>query len=283
MTPNSESDLPHFLCIGAQKAATSWLWVMLRQHPEIWMPPLKEIHFFDHVHVPDNRAWTPGHIRKGVTDALKWHVEHEAIRLDHFKYLVDLALVEPFTESWYRACYDRPGAKGKKLGDITPEYCTLPEEGVSHVKRLLGHDLKLIYVIRNPVDRAISQLKMNLTRKGQESENESFWLESAQDPVLQQRGDYKTYIPRWEKHFPSSNILFLPYKMVQNDPAKLLAAVENHLGVSHFESFAGASEPVHKTRDAKVPSGVVGFLKDILAPQDQYLTKRFGKEFFLQT
>src|SRR6185295_12624998 len=38
---------PDFLCIGAQKAGTGWLYEQLRSHPGFWMPPMKELHYFD--------------------------------------------------------------------------------------------------------------------------------------------------------------------------------------------------------------------------------------------
>ena len=63
--------LPHFLGIGAQKAATSWFWTNLRAHPEVWMPPFKELHYFDHLYVPEHRAWTTWYIKNGVTQNLK--------------------------------------------------------------------------------------------------------------------------------------------------------------------------------------------------------------------
>lgn len=37
---------PTFLVIGAQKSGTSWLHEMLRQHPGIFVPEMKEVHFF---------------------------------------------------------------------------------------------------------------------------------------------------------------------------------------------------------------------------------------------
>ncbi len=37
---------PHFIGIGAQKAGTSWLHACLYEHPDIYMPASKEIHFF---------------------------------------------------------------------------------------------------------------------------------------------------------------------------------------------------------------------------------------------
>ncbi len=43
--------LPNFLCIGTQKGGTSFLFNLLNQHPQIFIPNIKEIHFFD---VDDN-------------------------------------------------------------------------------------------------------------------------------------------------------------------------------------------------------------------------------------
>lgn len=38
---------PNFLVVGAQRAGTSFLWGLLDQHPEIFVPKVKEIHYFD--------------------------------------------------------------------------------------------------------------------------------------------------------------------------------------------------------------------------------------------
>jgi len=39
--------LPDFLGIGAQRAATTWVHQCLREHPQIFVPPCKEVHFFN--------------------------------------------------------------------------------------------------------------------------------------------------------------------------------------------------------------------------------------------
>jgi hypothetical protein len=41
------ADAPHFIGIGAQKAGTTWLYRNLQEHPEVWLPPEKELHYFD--------------------------------------------------------------------------------------------------------------------------------------------------------------------------------------------------------------------------------------------
>src|SRR5436309_7536874 len=38
---------PDFLCVGAQKAGTSWVYQQLEPHPDFWMPPVKELHYLD--------------------------------------------------------------------------------------------------------------------------------------------------------------------------------------------------------------------------------------------
>ena len=42
-----ENSLPNFLCIGAQKSGTTTLYDILKQHPHIFLPDKKELHFFD--------------------------------------------------------------------------------------------------------------------------------------------------------------------------------------------------------------------------------------------
>ena len=43
--------LPNFFCLGAAKSGTTTLYDILRQHPDIFIPPFKEPHFFD---IPEN-------------------------------------------------------------------------------------------------------------------------------------------------------------------------------------------------------------------------------------
>ena len=38
---------PTFICIGAIKSGTTWLHYTLQQHPGVWLPPLKELRYFN--------------------------------------------------------------------------------------------------------------------------------------------------------------------------------------------------------------------------------------------
>ena len=39
--------LTTFIGIGEPRADTTWLYNVVFKHPEVWLPPLKELHYFD--------------------------------------------------------------------------------------------------------------------------------------------------------------------------------------------------------------------------------------------
>ena len=270
--------LPQFLCIGAQKAATSWLYINLQRHHQVWMPPVKELHFFNHLFVPENRSWTGYHMRTGTANAVKHHIKHgEYVDFNYLTYLTRL-MDEPFTEAWYRAAFERPNTKGKLLGDITPEYSTLPDEGVDYVRRLLGAP-KIIYILRHPVSRALSQLRMNVDRHPRENMQKDDWLEMAQVWDVLNRGDYKTYVPRWKQRFVANDLMFIPFSRVARNPITVLKDLETFLGLEPFKSYERIEEKVHKTKDISIPSYVTDLYNEIFADQMQFLRDEFPADF----
>jgi hypothetical protein len=42
------NQLPNFICIGAQRAGTTWLYENLKKHPEVFLPDIKELRFFNY-------------------------------------------------------------------------------------------------------------------------------------------------------------------------------------------------------------------------------------------
>lgn len=274
--------LPNLLCIGAQKAGTSWLFTQLQSHPGIWMPPVKELHYFNHLFVPENRKWTKWHLRHSINAAVKHYVgRNEDLYLPYLQYLVDLGSREPFTEDWYRRAFDLPAAAGKVVGDITPEYSTIPDAGIRYLRGLLGAP-KIIYLIRSPVSRALSQLKMNVSRGAKGGLTEAEWLEQADQWDIANRGDYATYVPRWRAHFAEADILFLPYGRIAKDPAGVMREIETFLGLAPHE-YPRLVERVHKTKSFDVPRSATALLEKKLAPQAAFLETEFGAAFARQT
>lgn len=59
--------LPQFLCLGAQKAGTTTLHHMLAAHPQVFLPPGKEVHFFS-LHYQLGPAWYAAHFEQALPE-----------------------------------------------------------------------------------------------------------------------------------------------------------------------------------------------------------------------
>lgn len=279
--------MPDFIGIGAQKAGTTWLYDMLAQNPSIWLPPLKEVHFFDYLKAPaarrEKRAAhiekVAGRLERGKLD--KGSEGDGAAKAAHLRSLVGDHLLTP---EWYASIFDYPDAKGRVTGEITPAYLELDEKGMQTLTTMLPKT-KFVLLVREPASRTMSQLKMAVARSkadpGAGAKDWAFFLKKIKTNT---RGNYQTAIPLWQKSVGAERILILPFGRVRNDPANLLHEIEDFIGAKRFDGYEDISEPSHKTKDvAPVPDWVVKEVEAMAAPQRDYLIEAFGEEFYKNT
>lgn len=277
----SKIRLPSFLCIGTQKSGTSWLFENLRYHPGIWMPPLKELHYFDHLYCKNNRSWSRWHVKQGVSRLLKQHVQNNEDNIDfvYVRYLLSIVTEPMFSEVWYEQIFQRPTAKGKIIGDITPEYCAVGNEGIRYVKQLLG-EVNIIWLVRDPICRALSQVRMNAERRGFSAEATiEQWMEIADSEEVLSRGDYRAYMPKWERAFGRDKVLYLPFKQIASQPGYVLQRVESFVGAEHWSGYPAPDKKVHATQNFSVPDQVTTFFEERFQTQYQFLNDHFDAEF----
>lgn len=270
---------PDLLCIGAQKAGTSWLYQILRQRPDVWTPPLKELHFFDHKFTEDNRRWTHWHIDSGVERERKRLAGRPRKNLARIAVLDAIAARPRFNRQWYQRIFAHAPDDAASM-DVTPEYSCVSEEGVDFIARFLPK-AKFIYIIRDPLDRARSQLRMNLERQGKLPKTEDEWLSAVREPAIANRGDYQTYIPRWTKLFDGKRLLFLPFGAIASRPVEFIRDVERFVGLPAFD-HANLDRVVHASQPVVFPQMVEEFLSDLCAPQSAFLDGFFDAEFLTQ-
>lgn len=268
----SKSQPVDFLCIGAQKAATTWLMVNLSKHPGVWTPRfIKELHYFDVVHLATKRA-----------QVLKIYNRNGIKFVDKnpkFKSYMD-RITDPsfaFTDAWYEHVFSVK-KRNALAGECTPLYCSLPDEGVAHVKRLCPN-LRIIYMIRDPFSRMMSSLRMRMDR--QKATDCSQIADILDDSLFLARGDYRSNIPRWENQFEEGNILYIPFLKVKNDPMGVLRDVEKHLGLKAFDFYPKFASQVHPTKEENknFDEALIQRVRDIVAPQYEYITAKWGTEF----
>jgi hypothetical protein len=256
---------PDFLCIGAQKAGTTWLDSNLRRHPKLWLPPMKELQFFSHLHIPAARRWTGRQRHERGTQALRRYMDktpREEWDYRHIARIADL-VAGPITDDWYGRMFALAGP-GQVCGEVTPDYCTLPDEGIEHVLRL-SPDVRIILSLRDPIERSWSHIRMTAKARGL-ADAQDFERFARQADQLQ-RGNYPAIIARWRKFIPEDRFLVLFMDDIVRDPIAVLTRVCAFLGVAYRDKpFAKAANPVHVGEAQEIPPAVLATLKEGLQP-----------------
>lgn len=274
--PEGKPKKPGALCIGAQKAGTSWLAQMLGQHPQVWIPPFKEVQYFNHLHIPEHRRWIGWHYRNKPQEIRDRH-QMRKIDLEPAldEYLTAITSGKMFHNQWYKRVF-APAPTHATPMDFTPEYSTLPEEGVDTVAQFLPK-AKVIYLIRHPVDRAVSQLRMNLRREKRNPATLDEWMAEIANPVLFDRGDYATYLPRWLARYP--DMLVLPFGRIASNPGAVMDAVETHLGIGPC-FYTNMNQKVFANAPGMMPPPeAVEALEERMAPQIRAIRQILGDDF----
>lgn len=203
--------LPNFLIIGAPKAGTSALYAYLKQHREIYMSPVKEPHFFM---LDDKKVDFQG---PGDQERFKAAVHR--------------------IEDYYRLFEDVTDEIA--IGEASTTYLGSVQAS-ERIKRSIP-DVKLIVILRNPVDAAFASF-LHLVRDGDESLNDfSKALQAEQDRTqknwgliwrYQQRGFYYKQLNQYFKLFDKEQIKVYIYEEFREEPHTILKDIFIFLGVS---------------------------------------------------
>jgi hypothetical protein len=261
---------PDFLCIGAQKAGTTWLHRVLGEHPDLWLPPLKEVHYFDVLHlgydkdpetgltaIDRNRIEKARRIVEGTAKKKRIPPERQRV-ID----VVRLIGTRTLTDEWYGRIF-AAAPETAQCGEITPEYALLPDEGVAHILRL-SPGARFIFVLRDPIERGWSDLRMLRARRSAKPFSE---LGRIRNKDFIARADYFATIERFRRLAGDGNLLVLYFDEIAEDPRALLHKACVFLGVDFARAnVANLDEPVHQGEQTPMPPDIREALKASLKP-----------------
>lgn len=154
---------PDFIGIGMERSGTSWLFKNLAVHPGIWMPPIKEIHYFDEVEqgrdFPRLRRHMLSRIRSRAAHIVRFPSRPELYKNTVLEYVAwDAAFFGcRRSDSWYRGLFAERFTKGRVCGEITPAYAGLSKDSVWGVVNAFP-GTKFILMLRHPYARLKSGL-----------------------------------------------------------------------------------------------------------------------------
>ncbi|MBL4828130.1 MAG: sulfotransferase [Spongiibacteraceae bacterium] len=255
---------PTFLVIGAKKAASTWLYSILRQYPDIWCPPVKELHYFL---TPQVLASAKARTYESVLNGNSFIAEKD--RWFYHNYL----LKQENNDEWYFSLF--PDNEQLVCGDVDPNLCSISEEHIQQVYTA-NPNFKLIIVLRDPVQRIWSHFKMIAELKKISIGDIVHSNNSAYDHVFD-KSSYKKMLSRWLKYFPKENILFLNYDDIKHNPLSIQASIEQFLGVEHHP-IDGLGEVVNPSAMGgnEIPPKVYEILAGMMLEHKKYACDLLG-------
>lgn len=278
--PERPDSGPDFLCIGAQKGGTRWLYDQLQLHPDFWMPPVKELHYFD------RRAPSPASVNLGrrAQEELKRTNRRQARLALRPLDQRDIDFLAAYVGmSWWRTdldAYARLFAlKGDLLsGDITPDYSTLSERQIARIMRRFPK-ARVVFIARDPVERVWSHLTMHM-RRGTIARG----LDAAQVMRLMrqrfvvERSYPSRIVARWRRHVPDGQFGLFLFDDLVADAGRLRRRVLSFLGADPAKESGVISAGFNRKEDReKVPlspalKGVIAhhFAAEIKASADVF-------------
>ena len=253
--------LPKFIIIGAQKGGTTSLYNYLIEHPQIEPAFKKEVHFFD----------------VNFKKSIMWY--------------------RSFFPSLLYKNYKKLTSKKEIIsGEASPYYIIHPHAP----KRIFSviPKVKLIILLRNPVDRAYSH-HSHQTQLGFEKltfrnaiEKEEERLNGEEEKMLKEekyesynfghftyfkRGIYIDQLKKWFKYFPKEQILIIKSEIFFENPAKIVKQVFKFLELPNWSDikYIKYAEGSYKRMDKDTRENLIRYFK----LHNQRLYKFLGKDF----
>lgn len=268
----------NFIGIGAQKAGTSWLFKQFEQSKQFALPPIKELHYFDR----STEYLSPNFLTE--TYLIERIKSPKWVLRALFNSIRDIKNINwyfrwyfsNYNDDWYLSLFKNlNGCKG----EITPAYAILKEEDVARMSNLLGRDTKIIFMMRNPIERAWSSYKYRfLTQKNPKpkfKEAKDFLQSDYQ--IL--RSQYSKTIYLYNKYFDSIFIGF--FDAILDDPKQLLADLFNYLELDSTEinKFNDLDKKINNSNSIQMPSDIKMMLDDIYLHEIDKLSFEYGEYF----
>jgi hypothetical protein len=231
------------LGIGSQRAGSTLLHYLLSRSSEIFMHPVKELHFFDTLYGYREKAALKEFSMRQIfldIDRVITAYNFDFIELEFKNKLRTNKILATcdIEKIDYIDLYRPFLSKKSLLGEVTPEYMLLNEEDIIKMKSVIGEDAGIILLCRDPVDRLRSALKlMNVYNNLHMNKvtanswligqivNETRWIKY-QDLY----SDYKRAIDLYSKHFKS--FIALSYEGLISNPLLTANLISEKLNIN---------------------------------------------------
>ena len=273
-----------FICAGAQKGGTTWLHKNLVSHPELSLPPRKELRYFDAIHFHDFEKLRRQRLRQF---ALRYNsyvksvlsgadLQPNAKELEwNFRYaVVDR---ENYNDDWYESLFNKCDPT-KLTGEFSPNYSLLPAEGVQNMLKV-APGAKIVLILRDPVDRlwsgSVYARRSKINGVPTDEDYKEIEVESCKD-IQMRFSNYSRVIPIFEDTFGVENVLYLFYDDIYTRPMDVLRRFSEFFELDHKDAwYKSLREPVNEGPKVPRNTALIAKMSERLSDELLWLEEKF--------
>jgi len=224
---SSNSILPNFIVVGANKGGTTSIYHYLKQHPEVYLSPVKEPHFFSSD--IDVNLFKREFAQNKLQDIEKY-VNGDMQQEFHAAFIRD--------ETQYRKLF-KLVKNEKAIGELSTSYL-YSKTAASEIIKLIPK-CKIIICLRNPIERAFSHYRMNLWTG---NSNEFDFLKALEDDfdhdpkvwgnahLYTEIGMYYEQVKRYLDLFDKEHVKIIFTEDMKRDAAGVIRELYEFIGVT---------------------------------------------------
>ena len=194
-----EGKKPNFFVVGAPKAGTTSIYSYLRNHPQVFVPKIKELHFFSYPEVTD--TYYKVYFCKSLKEYLSFYSSAKNVKI---------------------------------IGDFSPSYL-YNKCAASRIKKF-NPSSKILIMLRDPVERAISHYLMDLRLGYQNRDLRNFLKKDENNRLFYKEyiemGFYYTQVKRYIDLF-GNNVMILFLEELKENFKKALNKLYDFLEIDY--------------------------------------------------
>lgn len=270
------------LGVGCTKGGTTWFHSQLAKHAAVDFGYAKEYHIFDALYLPQSRSFSRKRLSMLSTlidsgAALDGSINPNLLRTIDFQRNVD-NYFDYFDYLHYK--YD----KVEIVGDITPAYAGLSSavfNDILHSLELRGFDVKVVFLMRDPVERVWSHSRM-LRRNILSKNPKHVFKLSQEEELLEQysnkqfvfRTKYEDTINNLESVFGENSIFYGFYENLFEK--NTIRNIESFLSINDFDPDFDEKVNVSPKKSSGLDTEIVDEIASFYSSTYKFCNDRFG-------
>lgn len=253
------------------KAGTTWLYAQLRNHPDIYFTPEKEIHYFANKQGIENQL---SHMHrcekfKDVVNGFDKEniAENMLAEIDRVAWYADFAKPKDIFDEWYVSLF-RFNYHRKYGADFSNLSCQMDAESWSHVHSL-SKNLKVIYILRDPIARLWSHYKFHMKWVDREMDVLDAGFDGFRKTIdsswFWANAEYARNYRTMKDNLREDEFLLLYSESFRQEPLAVLDRIYDFLEIENIEpNQEELNKNINETYNFKLPDEWMNFLRDKL-------------------